>query len=967
MTTPFVVTLASQSDACLGGLYSDCAHSPVTNVSAYAGSVENQVFFELRNPAVGWTNSEFQARSAISIDGSINAVALSLDGSVTACALTPSDEGSELHVIKTPAEPATAPLGSIKIFTSSTFPIRTLCFGFNGRLKTKLFLGTDEGKVVGVSIGRGSSNSAIFQPNQAHGGVKCVRTCALTGQVAASFCDGYLLLFDSAGAEVESKRISKKPLLPDSMEKFALDWHPKQRLLAVAGLPVPAVLKAGVWATTPLPDAPVGVDGVLSTVKWGVDGTLLAGVTCGGTISIFDFSPITGPELKIRAISASTTVISLCMGYVDGAHVVNAIGLKGERTALFAGMAPEVAAVLKKGLKIEIAALLQATKETAMGNMESGLVEEEEGVEEKEEGSSSSDDSDSGDSEMVESVDESPEQLREELAELMGDQEKKGGKEVVEEGEDDEDDEEGDRRADKGDRAEREFGKPNLDRQFSFQPGASSVAARGGVTRRLLCWNQFGSVVRTDRGEEGLIEVVLETDAAPLRQFRLKDNLHKWALASLSSSGLALAVKSRFDMTDKYEDDLVEKADANEDELTGGLSKVCFRPFTSWANQREWIVPLPAKAEVEGLAAGSTVVAAIATDSTVRIWAAEGGFFLHQFCLSAEVPIAIAATDDSFLAVSAMRSRSTESMQFQSFGLKNFGAKLALFASGSLPVSASAGTALCWVGVSEETVPFTCDTQGVVRGLFPTLPEESSETVKFLWTPLLNFVSDVQKRGEGYWPLFVSEKAVWCVATRAEDEYEPRTAPLPPKLNIPLRPQGQYVSKEEVSGESQLMLDRLLLQQQRWLGVEVCEKAHDKRLAETFRKLLETGKLEKALGAAALAFGAMTSRLMVRMAAALGLRTLETRLEDLFNPQPVGDRPVEQVSAAASLFPNRQEKNAKTTHTIASPPEVTRAPPAAPPAPSVGARKANPFAKKRKPEEELASPTNEENKIPRNA
>ena len=1024
MTHPVVITLSdprSDEAACLGGVYSETSMSPVTNMGVFSGSVENQIFF-VQNANQNWTETSSCARSAVSIDGAITSSAISVDGTVTAAALLPSDEGSELHVIKTPSEPTAEPLSSIKIFETAMFPIRSVCFGMNGKLKTKLFVGTDEGKIHGVSLSSKKSGGNLeIYAGATHGGVKCVRSCPLTGNVAASFCDGYIVHFDSNRVEIESKKISKKSMTPDSVEKFGIDWNPKpkDRLLAVAGMSTPVVLKSGVWATTPVPeDKGMGLDGVISLVKWNLDGTMIAAVTAAGVIQIYEFSAITGPNLVVRALSPTNVIMSLCWGYAKESHVINAIGLKGVRTG-FSGAEAEV---LKKPLKIDIASLLASSKQAAAGNMESGLVEEE-AVEERmeevvrDDASSESSSDDSDDSSRAETEDESSEQLQEELKDLLEiaglkkpqDDSTKKTDEEAEEGEEDAP------MDDYSPQHRRGGHVAHIDRQFSFQPGATvgtKTANRKGVTRRILCWNQFGTVVRTDfpvaanpaelnaLNEEGLIEVHLEIDTAPLKQFRLKDNLHGWTMASLGNTGLALAVKSRFDITDKYEEDLVdedaEKKKKEIDELTGGLSKVCFRPFTSWGNQREWIVPLPLKAEVESVAAGSSCIAAIATDSTVRVWSSEGGFMLYSWSMKSEVPVSICASGEMFFVTSVMRSRSTESMSYELFLTQKNGGKLAFVDSGPLPISSTPGTALCWVGISEDFVPFTCDTQGVLRGLFPISGQVDSESSKHLWIPLLNFVTDYQKRGEGYWPIFVSERDVWCVPTRAEEDYEPRPAPLPPVMHVALRPQSQYVAdkNDPISPEATLFMDRLVASQTRFCArlelpasvfktatdgdldkvAKKMEVAHDKKLADTFRKFLESNKLEKALGGAALAFTSMTSRLMVRMAAALGMRTLEARLEDLFNPAPgIGaggasaDHP--QPSAASTLFPQanpvtapRVEHQAQTqTRAQASPesPDMNRD--SVKPAAKVGGP-VNPFAKRRKVDE-----NDNGNKMPRNA
>ena len=1003
----------TDDSTCLGGVYSDCGYSPVTNLSIFSGSVENQLFFISGNS--DWTNATVSNRSAVSIDGSIHSCGISLDGSVVACALSPSDEGSELHVIRPPTEPSTSLVPTIKIWDSQLFPIRSLCFGLNGKLKTKIFVGTDEGKIFQISISS-KGKTAEISPSIPHGGVKCVRTCPLTGNVAASFCDGYIVLFDSTGKEMEFKKIAKKNMTPDSIDKFFIDWHPKpkERLVAVAGQGKPVLLKSGVWNTTP--DQPSdSPDGILSVVKWNLDGTMIAGITIAGVVFVYDYSAVTGCELRIRALSATNTLVNFFWSYLNDSHIVNGIGLKGVRTSV----SGSDCSLLKKELKIDLASLVNSSKEAAVGNMESGLVEEKttnEPPQEEEEDSSSSSSSSASE---AESVDESPEQLAEELNDLLDNGEPKKVEPQVDVAMND-----GDELEEKNDRRDeyrsRNASVVSVDKQFTFQPGAtmSGKSGRRGVSRKILCWNQYGSVVRTDfpssaedqngANEEGLIEVNLESESAPMKQFRLKDNLHGWTIASLGIVGLGLAVKSRFDITDKYEDDLIEDEASEEakkkkreiDELTGGLSKICYRPFTSWGNQREWIVPLPLRAEVEAIAVGNACVAAIATDGAVRIWSNEGGFLLHTWSMKGNVPITISGTGDMFFIVSSSKSRSTETLVYETFLTQSSGGKITLIDDGLLPISNTPGTALCWTGVSEDFVPFTCDTQGLIRGLFPFNSNCGSDGVsgdknKFLWVPLLNFVTDYQRRGEGYWPVFISERDIWCVATRPEDDYEPRPAPLPPILNVSLRPQGQYVAdrNEPISVETQLYMDRLVAGQTRFcaqLGLPASvfrtatdgdlekvskklENVHDKKLADSFRKLVESNKLEKALGSAALAFQSMTSRLMIRMAAALGLRALEARLENLFNPSSSSVVPIAPVqqSAASTLFPQSGGSSVRQTGSAGPAQPMNSGPNSSPTVPSPQETvakeskvKINPFAKKRTNDE---NSSNGANKLARNA
>ena len=109
----------------------------------------------------------------------------------------------------------------------------------------------------------------------------------------------------------------------------------------------------------------------------------------------------------------------------------------------------------------------------------------------------------------------------------------------------------------------------------------------------------------------------------------------------------------------------------------------------------------------------------------------------------------------------------------------------------------------------------------------------------------------------------------------------------------------------------------------------------------------------------------MTARLMIRMAAALGMRTLEARLEDLFNPaaREVVETSRKELSAAETLFPQatvRGSPKVEQQH-IPSPKNVETVKPMATKSGNGGP--VNPFAKKRANDENNDSG----NKMARNA
>jgi len=126
--------------------------------------------------------------------------------------------------------------------------------------------------------------------------------------------------------------------------------------------------------------------------------------------------------------------------------------------------------------------------------------------------------------------------------------------------------------------------------------------------------------------------------------------------------------------------------------------------------------------------------------------------------------------------------------------------------------------------------------------------------------------------------------------TRPEDGFEPRTTPLPRPATFGFKiPTHLTVdAKSPVNPEASLILSRLNANQ-----VSFCDDldlpipgntknlslAHDKQLLSLFTNLAEGGSSEKALDAVGLAFNKKTLSFFVNIAAKLGLRVLENKVE----------------------------------------------------------------------------------------
>jgi hypothetical protein len=90
-------------------------------------------------------------------------------------------------------------------------------------------------------------------------------------------------------------------------------------------------------------------------------------------------------------------------------------------------------------------------------------------------------------------------------------------------------------------------------------------------------------------------------------------------------------------------------------------------------------------------------------------------------------------------------------------------------------IALSPAATLVWLGFSEQGMPLTYDSLGILRGFL-----QSSSC----WIPLLDTRIKRQGKQEYYWPVGVYEDSFMCIICKGRDEYPP--FPKPMIMEVPL-------------------------------------------------------------------------------------------------------------------------------------------------------------------------------------
>lgn len=219
---------------------------------------------------------------------------------------------------------------------------------------------------------------------------------------------------------------------------------------------------------------------------------------------------------------------------------------------------------------------------------------------------------------------------------------------------------------------------PTIFVQESFMPSSTPLTEKVNKKRHILAWNLVGAVLSYDETSHDVIEI--EFAESSRRTIGIKDHFG-YSMGSLSETGVFLASKKK-----KEHDALFS-----------------FRPFSSWANNSEWVQFLSPDEDISCIALGQRFVAVGTTpNSLVRLFSLSGiqtGFF--------GVPgpiITMAARDDHFVVVYAEPGTATLRCDLLDVGSTGEVEKVRY--SGVLMQCPN--TKLEWIGFTNDTNELCC-------------------------------------------------------------------------------------------------------------------------------------------------------------------------------------------------------------------------------------------------------------------
>ncbi|CAL9064297.1 unnamed protein product [Musa banksii] len=314
--------------------------------------------------------------------------------------------------------------------------------------------------------------------------------------------------------------------------------------------------------------------------------------------------------------------------------------------------------------------------------------------------------------------------------------------------------------------------RPNM--QEAFQPG--STPAETGK-RRFLVYNMLGSITTIENEGYSHVEVDFHDTGRGPRVPAMTDYFG-FTMAALNENGSVFSNPC--------------KGEKN-------MSTLMYRPFSSWANNSEWLMRFEGE-EVKAVALGTGWVAAITNLNLLRIFT-EGGLQRHILCLNGPVVTAAGYEDKLAIVTHASECLSSGDQQMLDVLVLNISEGAKLF-EGRLPLSPT--SCLTWFGFSEEGQLSSYDSKGVLRVF--------SHQYGGSWLPVFSAEKTRQSEDETHWIVGLNASKLFCIICKSPNCY-PTVMPKPVlellSLSFPLASSDLGAADLE----SELMMSQLHLSQ----------------------------------------------------------------------------------------------------------------------------------------------------------
>lgn len=258
---------------------------------------------------------------------------------------------------------------------------------------------------------------------------------------------------------------------------------------------------------------------------------------------------------------------------------------------------------------------------------------------------------------------------------------------------------------------------PSTPLQTSFQPSSTPLH----LDHRFMLWNSIGIVRCYNTEEENSVDVEFH-DTSIYHPVHM-NNTQGHTMAALSSEALLLASPKGDDSPSKLQ---------------------CLHIGT-WDSNKEWSIDMPEDEEIDAISLGSGWAAA-ATDKRFLHLFTVSGVQCEVFCIPGPA-VCLAATDNQ-LAIAYHLGPAIPGEQ--NLGLLTVDIKnKSCHTTKNYPLPLSSKAFLAWMGYTDEGLPCTVDTSGIVRIL--------SIKHSCKWSPVANTKSHTKGLSDHYFVVGVSE------------------------------------------------------------------------------------------------------------------------------------------------------------------------------------------------------------------
>ncbi|KAG9481449.1 hypothetical protein GDO78_010595 [Eleutherodactylus coqui] len=283
--------------------------------------------------------------------------------------------------------------------------------------------------------------------------------------------------------------------------------------------------------------------------------------------------------------------------------------------------------------------------------------------------------------------------------------------------------------------------------QKAFQAGSTP----SHLSHRFMMWNSVGVIRCYNDEQDNAIDIEFH-DTSIHHAMHLTNTLNH-AIADLSQEAVLLACEGTEELASKLQ---------------------CLH-FSSWDNNKEWMVDMPKGEDIQAVCLGQGWVACATNAFLVRIFTV-GGAQKEIFSLLG--PVVCMAGHGEQLLIVYHRGTGFDGDQCLGVQLLEIGKRKRQVLHGD-PLPMSRKCFLSWLGFSAEGSPCYVDSEGVVRLL--------NRSLGYTWTPVCLTREHCKGKSDHYWVVGVHENPQQLRCIPCKGSRFPPTLPRPAMAILPFK------------------------------------------------------------------------------------------------------------------------------------------------------------------------------------